>query len=296
MKHPNEIEGLFPDGKGGYKYGVYSSDSTIYGDTDSVYIDLGSVFDKDADEKDVIELADFIGDEVNKAFPAFMKDVFNVPEAWNSIITTEREVVSDKSIFLNKKKYIMHVINDEGITVDKMKIMGVEIKKTDTPIVIQDFLKELIDMILNHAEFDDITAFVDDFKIKYFTMDMFTIGNPKTIRNLTKYEDKLEEQGDFKGFPQHARASMVFNAYSGDQDAPITSGAKIKIIYIKHKDMDYIAIPSDITKIPEFLEGVDIDYHKQWESVHRKVEAYLKPIGLDKKSRNEALTASLFDF
>ena len=94
-------------------YQEYQSKYLIAGDTDSAYIDLSDVFKRDADPKDVIKFADYIGETTNASFRHFMKDVFNVPDERATIINTDREVVSDKSYFLAKKMYVMHVINQE---------------------------------------------------------------------------------------------------------------------------------------------------------------------------------------
>lgn len=273
----------------------FANDILVH-NTDSVYIDLSTFFNTDAKQLDVVLLADKIGEHVNQSFPKFMSDVFNVPESRRDIIATEREVVSDKSLFLNKKKYVMHVVNNEGKIVDKMKIMGVEIKKSDTPVVIQRFLMSLVESIIDGKEFEDLQKLIDDFKGKYFKMSPFDIGTPTTIRNLTKYEEKLYLQGDMKGFPAHAKASLTYNAYKSSEDVPIVSGNKIKLIHVIHPDFETVAIPSEATALPKFLSGFDIDYQKHWENVWNKSEIYLTPIGMDIESRNNDLVNSLFGF
>lgn len=268
----------------------YDPKNIISGDTDSSFIDLSALFNKDADPEEVIDFSDNIGTETNTAFPQYVSDVFNIPKDRLDIIRTDREIVSDKSLFLAKKKYAMHVINKEGITKDNMKIMGMEIKKSDTPIIVQNFLKELVNIILEHKPIKEIIITIEKFKKFYFTQKMAEIGRPMNIKVLKKYEELHEEQGDMKGFPYHARASLFYNSLCKISDVRIYSGNKIKIIYIKHPDSKYIAIPVEADMLPNFLNNFDIDWDTMWNGVEKKIDIYTTKIFFDdfiKRLRDE---------
>ncbi len=279
-----------------FNHEYYEPKSIITADTDSVYIDLSMVFDQSVDKNIVIEYADKLGVDVNESFPSFLQGVFNIPDDRTEIIKTNREVVSDKSFFCAKKKYVMHVINDEGIDKDKMKIMGMEIKKSDTPIVVQDFLKGLVNMLMDDASYEKVEKYIKAFKCKFIKLGMNDIGWPKNIKNLTKYLNIYENRKDKKGFPYHVRASMFYNDNSTTSDIMIHNGSKIKIIYIKHKDSKYVAIPTDSDILSDFVNGLEIDWDMMWSKIQKKIDIYLKPVGYDRDSRQKTFVDGLVTF
>ena len=271
----------------------YDPNYIIAADTDSVYIDLSKIFDRDDDPKEVIKFADYLGETVNGSFPQFMKDIFNVSSERAKPIQTEREVVSDKSYFLAKKKYVMHVINSEGIEVDKIKSMGVEIKRTDTPEIIQNLLKDLVNMLMDQQSFEEVQLFIDKFKEYYHNQPMLVVGRPMGIKGLKKYETKFNKQKTMKGFPYHIRASLFYNSLCDINDKKIESGDKIRIVYLNNPKSKYIALPVDRDEYPAFINSLNIDWNAQWETVVKKINIFLIPIGYDKESRQKKLVKSL---
>ena len=292
-----------PDGS--IKYETIDPTYVIAGDTDSVYLELNDIVGEYTDPENIIEFADGIGQAVNSSFDEFLSTVFNIPVERRSIVSTDREAVSDKSVFFGKKKYVMHVINMEGKTVDKQKKMGVEIIKSDTPIVIQKFLQDIVDMMLAHTPYQTIKEYVFDFKKRFYEMSMLEIGAPKNIKVLNKYYDIYEQRitsiktvdsgfgtpklatDPFKGIAYHAKASMIYNMMCGVNDVMIRAGDKIKITYVIGEEFNAIAIPANIEpeNIPEFMNTMDINYDRMWQNVEKKLEIYLKPIGYDIDTR-----------
>ena len=67
----------------------------IYGDTDSVYVTLKNILDKNPNlkAKELIKISDDIGDKINTSFPKFMKEAFLVSEERGKVIQAGREVV-----------------------------------------------------------------------------------------------------------------------------------------------------------------------------------------------------------
>lgn len=277
-------------------YKDYKPKYVIAGDTDSSYIDLADVFDRDAPVDDVVEFADDIGTQVNDSFHTFMKDIFNVPDDRKGIIKTDREVVSDKSYFLAKKMYVMHVVNKEGKETDELKMMGVAIKKTDTPTVVQDMLKGLVEMLMDKCSFEDVSDYIDKFKEDYHKMSMMDIGKPIAVKSFTKYEVKYKKTGSLKGVPYHIRASLIYNDMCSSSDRLITSSDKVRLCYINHPRFKYIALPVDVEVHPKFTEALIIDWNAQWETVMKKVNIFLKPIHYDRDGRQTKLIKSLLRY
>jgi DNA polymerase elongation subunit (family B) len=116
------------DKKGKPHIGYSSKWSVIYGDTDSTYFKTHATSLEEA-----IEVADAVGEVVSASFPEFMRESFLCSEGFDDIIKTGREIVSDKGIFVDKKRYFLHIADDEGYRCDKIKVMGLDTKKTTLP-------------------------------------------------------------------------------------------------------------------------------------------------------------------
>lgn len=279
-----------------YRYVPYTPKHVIAGDTDSAYIDLSSLFDKDANIDDVVAVGDDIGNKVNESFDDLLSNVFNVPPERHGIVKTSREIVSSASYFAGKKMYMMRVVDEEGRRVDKLKIMGLAIKKSDTPAIIQDFLQELVLMMMDGESFESVQKRIDKFKDYYHTCSLQEIGRPTNIKNLNKYSAIYDRTGEMKGFPYHAAASIYYNSLCGPSDIKIRSGDKIKVVYIEGADHNAIAIPADAEELPKFLDDIRIDWKRQWETVRAKIDGFLEPIGYDWKSRQNDLISSFVEF
>ena len=91
----------------------------MYGDTDSTYFLTHA-----RNQEEAIMIADAVADKVNASYPAFMRDAFLCNPGFDDIIKCGREIVSDRGIFVDKKRYILHLVDLDGKPVDKMKVMG----------------------------------------------------------------------------------------------------------------------------------------------------------------------------
>ena len=118
-----------------------------------------------------IQLYDAISDQLNDSWPAFMEQAFHVPRANGLIIKGGRESVADRGLFITKKRYAINIFDSEGKRLDvtgkqgKIKAMGLDLKRSDTPKVIQDFLMTLLTRVLAGAERQEIIDMIKEFKI-----------------------------------------------------------------------------------------------------------------------------------
>ena len=138
-------------------------DSIIYGDTDSVYFSAFPILKKEIEEgkipwtKDsVIKLYDQVCEEANKTFGKFMMEAFHCPKSRSDVIAAGREIVAESGLYITKKRYAALIYDNEGQRTDvdgkpgKVKAMGLDLKRSDTPVFMQDFLSELLMLSLIH--------------------------------------------------------------------------------------------------------------------------------------------------
>jgi DNA polymerase elongation subunit (family B) len=255
----------------GEVHNIYTTDCNqiVIIDTDSSYFTLPLA----TSNQETIEMADAIADTVNSMFPTFMQDAFLCQPGFDTMITGGRELVADKGVIIARKSYVMHLIDKEGKAVDEYKIMGFAIKKSDTPLPIQKFLQEIIDMILKQSKsYQDISDFIMKQRKELFSTPavQLSLGVTKAVNNFEKYMNeynRVEKEGKGRAkMPQNARASINFNEclerFGDKKSTPIRSSDKVKILYVKPNEYKYetMAIPVDTTNFPKwFSQNFEVD-------------------------------------
>lgn len=294
---PNEFWLPLVKSDGSMKIEKYRAEYQIAGDTDSAMCKLPDAIAEGIDDMDdVMEICDDICDTTNEAFSDYIGKVFNIPEERRPVIQADREVISDKALFVTKKRYIMHVVNLEGEAVDKLKIMGLEIIKSDTSIAVKEILTEITNMILDEKTIDDVLTRVDEIKEEYKTRPIRDIAIPSGCKTLKKVQDMVKADGSMKGAHYTARAAMFYNGQCGMMDKKVMPGERIGVVYIKHPESKYVGYPLEEEHLPEWLDDLVIDYRTMWDKAYKKITNYLKSMEWDIQSRKENHRKDLFGF
>ena len=249
----------------------------IYGDTDSVYfsaypvlkdeIKAGSIpWGKD----NVITLYDQLCEQANTTFPDFMARAFHCPRPRSEVIAAGREVVADTGLFITKKRYAVRVYDNEGNRTDKdgklgkVKAMGLDLKRSDTPVFMQDYLKTLFDMVLDLADEKQILDSITEFRREFKERPGFEKGSPKRANKIGHYQ-RLEEKQGKANMPGHVRASINWNTLkrmNGDKySQDIVDGMKVIVCKLKQNPLQYtsVAYPTDELRLPDWFKELPFD-------------------------------------
>jgi DNA polymerase elongation subunit (family B) len=251
--------------------------AVIYGDTDSCYFSAWPVLEKEVKEgrmewsKDIcIQLYDGLADQVNESFPGFMERAFHCPRDMGGLIKCGRETVADRGLFITKKRYAVNAIDVEGNRYDvdgkigKTKATGLDLKRSDTPKVIQDFLLEILNKLLAGAQRDELIEHIREFKYKFKERPGWEKGSPKRVNNLTKYGAAEKEQGK-ANMPGHVRAAMNWNnlkRMNGDNySMQIVDGMKTIVCKLKSNALGWTSIgyPTDEQRLPQWFVELPFD-------------------------------------
>jgi DNA polymerase elongation subunit (family B) len=251
--------------------------SIIYGDTDSVYFSAYNILKKDIEKghipwsKDsVIQLYDQISDEVNGTFPKFMLDAFHCPKSRGEVIKAGREIVALKGLFITKKRYAVLYYDKEGNRYDvngkpgKIKAMGLDLKRSDTPEFIQDFLSTILDKVLNGHGEREILDMITDFRTIFKSRPGWEKGSPKRANNITAYMGKESKAGK-ANMPGHVRASINWNTlkrmYGDNYAITISDGAKVIVCKLRNNPMGFtsVAYPVDELRLPQWFKDLPFD-------------------------------------
>lgn len=152
-----------------------------------------STFAKDIEMAETV--GDIIGKKVNESFPKFMRDTFFCTEDYSHFINTDREAICSRGIFIKKKLYILHIVNNEGKVCDKIKAMGISLKKSTLPKEFQLSLTKFMERLLKGEEWNDISIDIVDYKEDLSNIDNIArIGLPKGVNGISVYTKKYEEE------------------------------------------------------------------------------------------------------
>jgi len=276
-------------------------DYVIASDTDSIYLRLAELVDKfvkdTSDKNKVISVMDKICEEKIQPFiDKSYSDLAEYVHAYAQKMQMKREALADKGIWTAKKRYIMHVYNNEGVQYAEpdMKVMGLEMIKSSTPAPVREKMKAALQIMMKGQE-SDIHSFISSFRDEFKKLAAEEISFPRGINGLREYGDKTAIYK--KGTPIHVKGALLYNYYLEEKGlskkyALIQEGEKIKFAYLKSpnpfKDT-VISFPGRLP--PEFDLQEFIDYDRQFE------KTFLDPIKviLDCMNWQTERTNSLFD-
>jgi DNA polymerase elongation subunit (family B) len=291
--------------------------SIIYGDTDSCYFTAWPAVRAEVEagrmewNKDICaQLYDSIADQVNDSFPAFMERACHVPRSMGELIRGGRELVATKGLFIKKKRYAVLIYDLEGNRLDthgkpgKVKAMGLDLKRSDTPKVVQDFLSELLTAVLTGAAKEEIYDRVREFKIAFQDRPAWEKGTPKRVNNLTKY-GKEEERLGRANMPGHVRAALNWNnlrrMHGDNYSMAIVDGMKTIVCKLKDNALGYTSVgyPTDESHIPAWFKELPFDDNLMEATiVDQKVENLLGVLDWDIPNHTDIKTTfdTLFTF
>ena len=209
----------------------------IAGDTDSVFVCFQEFPGKKTDEEIKVwcdQIQNYLNNDIIK--PIVKRH--NVSLEFNKL-DLKNELIISRGLFLAKKRYVIHVVNNEGRKVDEMKYMGLEIKRRDFPSYSKKFLKELIERIIKTktVSISSLLKFVESQEKEF--IKLIKKGS-KTIARPVSYGKSIDK---YKVVPQAVRAMEAFNQISYRAH---TVGSMGYLFHVNGIDTD--KAPNDIIK------------------------------------------------
>jgi hypothetical protein len=284
---------------------VHNTDSVFFTayPTFKKAIDSGKIsWDKDS----VVELYNEIAKEVNESFPDFMLTAFNCPVERGSVIKAARELVGTKGLYITKKRYALMYYDKKNSRTDingkpgKIKAMGLDLKRSDTPDFMQDFLNKILEKVLLGYGEHDITEMVRSFRQEFKHRPGWEKGTPKRVNNITKFKTLEEEHGK-ANMPGHVRASINWNTlkkiFNDNHSLSIMDGAKTIVCKLKPNALNFtsVAYPIDQLVLPEWFKDLPFD-DAEMEStiIDAKIENLIGVLNWDLSKINEKNTINTF--
>ena len=294
----------------------HTGEAVIYGDTDSVYFSAYPTLKDDIEsgkipwsKENAIKLYDQVSEAVDSTFTKFMAQAFHCPASRAEVIAAGREIVAESGLYITKKRYAALVIDNEGFRTDvdgkagKVKAMGLDLRRSDTPVFMQEFLSELLLMVLTNKPVEDVLERITVFRKEFSERPGWEKGSPKRANKIGHYQ-RLEEKQGKANMPGHVRASINWNTLkrmNGDKySQEIVDGMKVIVCKLKQNPLGYtsVAYPTDELHIPDWFKELPFDDAAMAETIiDNKLDNLIGVLNypLEDTKQNNTFN-SLFDF
>lgn len=284
-----------------YDISIKDADPYFFGNdillhnTDSAYFSAYPVMKDNPEYADfawtkeaVIDLYDKIADMTNASFPEFMYRAFHAHEENGKIIKAARELCAYKGLFITKKRYAVLIYDKEGKRRDtggkpgEIKAMGLDLKRSDTPKTVQDFLQDVLVGVLTGSGREESLERISAFRREFRSWPGWEKGSPKRANNITNHAKNLEAMeratmgkntAKKVTIPGHVLASLNWNKlkkiYNDNYSMPIQDGQKVIVCKLKPNPsgMTSVAYPTDEMKLPQWFKELPFDHDAMEEAL-----------------------------
>jgi len=278
----------------------------IYGDTDSTHVTIQPIVDKlkiklFANNKVTPEGLKLIDEEIgtylNNEIKRWSAAEF---KSTDPRYFFKRESICDVGVYLQKKRYIIHVLNDEGANVNKFKYVGVEIARSTTPKKAKELIKKVIENSLLGQDQIKANSLYKEVYDSFKTLHVDEIAIRGGLSDLEKYEVKADGFKIGTGTPNHVKGAIWYNQLLKHLKLEtkyerITSGGKVKKIYIAPNkyNIDTLCYPYNFP--PEFKE-FEVDYIEMFNTIIKPpILAVYDAVGWRLPDLTNEVTTDLFD-
>jgi DNA polymerase elongation subunit (family B) len=267
----------------------------------SLYKDNKTLFTDDAGKltKDTLEIVQNIENYLNSKIKVWGAKTLNSKDCR---FVFKRESIGDVGLFLQKKRYVLHVLDDEGIACDKFKYTGVEVVRTTMPNAIKPYAKKIIETMLltkSQAETNKVlNETYDIFKGLPIQDVAFVMG----LKGYEKYAVKCSDFDTTKSMPLHVKSSYYHNLLLDKlkldkKYEKLSSGDKVRYLYVETPNKYMIESIAFKNKFPEeFNQYFKIDYDTMFDKIlFQAIERFYEAVNWRIRKPKDNVQTELFD-
>ena len=190
--------------------------------------------------------------------------------------------------------------------------MGLDLKRSDTPKPVQEFLNTVLVEVLNDAPKEHVFNVIKQFRAEFKSWPGWAKGSPKRVNNLTNYGmiKRSNESVDLKNstkkktIPGHVLASLNWNRLreiNNDRNSmSIQDGQKVIVVKLRENPLGFtsVAYPVDQLILPDWFKELPFDHETmEFTLIDRKLSNLLGVLNWDlEESKNNETFDSMFSF
>lgn len=185
----------------------------------------------------------------------------------------KRETIADTALMLQKKRYVIHVLDEEGIKAEKFKYTGVEVVRTSMPNAVKPYAKNVIETMLTTRSLLETNRALKETYDIFKTLPVEDIASVMGLKGYEKYSAKCKDLSVGKGTPIHVKAAYLHNTLTrklgiDNKYEDINSGDKVRYLYVEQPNKYKVDVIGFKYQYPaEFAELFKIDYEKMFEKI-----------------------------
>ena len=279
----------------------------VYNDTDSSYISIEPLIQAGIiDEWNDKVIGDDTYDKIQEIEDYLNKHINDW--ARKSLLTNDsrfvfkRECIADVGVFLQKKRYVMHILDDEGIKEDKFKYTGVEVVRTTMPNSIKPYARQIIETMLTTKSLKDTNKLLNETYEIFKTLTPEELSFVMGVKNYEKYASTCNDFNVSKGTPIHVKSAYYYNMMlkrlnTGNKYEEISSGDKVRYMYVQQPNkfgVDTIGFKYNYPE--EFNDIFKPDYEKMFAKIlFEAVKRFYDNVGWVIRKPSDNVQTELFE-
>ena len=282
-------------------------DPVIYNDTDSVYITIKEIIKRNKVtflkgkevSPEVYTIVNDIESVLNKEIVDWAKNCLNSKEPWFKF---KRESICDTGLFLQKKRYVLHKLDDEGLKCNKFKYTGVEVVRSTMPNPIKPLVKKLIETLILTKNYSETNKLFNETYTVFKELPIESYAQVMGVSNYDHYAFKCQGFKTVKGMPHHVKSAYFYNLLLDKLNLkhkyePIVSGDKIRFIRVEEPNKFGVkSIAYKYTFPEEFKEFLKPDVDMMFEKiVSNVIERFYEAVNFKFAPPGQQLKANLFE-
>jgi DNA polymerase elongation subunit (family B) len=276
-------------------------DYVVTSDTDSLFIQVKQLIKhrypnidfKNRDEVIgiVLQIAKEIQIEANKNLDVLVGSLFNIKE--KHFFELKQEVVLERGYFAGKRRYAQYIVNKEGVTKDELDIKGMDLMKSNMPVLYRKFGGEILQDVLFGKTKAEIDEKITSFKKRMDTIDWFEVSKPTSLKQLDEYIKTKPPAGEIfsrleKKCPANTKAAIYYNDLLrfkrlDIKHSTITVGEKIKWVYLKENPYKIECIAFLTYDLPQEIRdfiNLYIDREQLFDTILKnKLDSFYQDLG-----------------
>ena len=196
----------------------------------------------------------------------------------------------------------MHILDDEGIEMDKYKYTGVEVVRSTMPAAIKPYVKDIIETMLSTQDITKTNKVLNEAYKTFKSLPVEDIAFVSGIKNYEKYASGCDGFKTAKGMPGHAKAAYYHNLLLKkfnieNEYEPIGSGDKVRYFYVERPNAYNIGNVAYKYYYPDqFKKIFHIDYEKMFEKIiFSAIERFYVNVNWSVQKPGSLTQTNLFD-
>ena len=245
-------------------------------DTDSNFFCLEEIYQKYCPTMGEMEFFE----KMDNFIFSFIEKILQIKADNNKmkqVIKFNREGYMRNQFVLAKKKYVKHLIKNEDKVYDPphIKIVGIEIKKSDTPAFAKKYLMDIITDILDNTDRTKNFKILSDMKKIYSSQSIDDISQKSSVQEYSKFVTKkidwfIKNGLQYEdGMTMNSKSALSYNYIIEKLKLPlmpIGDGSKIKYVRVLSNNPYGIDVIAYVGNWPlEFDKIFKVDYDLQFE-------------------------------